>query len=476
MSDRVAVVTPTDRDPLPHDPLPHDPLPHDPSAAAPTRPRPGAGTDTQLTDTQLTTAVLAAVDAQRSATLEMLDRLVRIPSVGGSEAECEIQHVMADLLHGEGFDVDLWALDLDELRADPEFPGKEVERHEAYGVRATLPGHEPAMGLSLLVDGHTDVVPPGDLGAWSGDPFQMRQVTRHGRELLLGRGTCDMKAGLVAAIIAARAVRAAGVRLAGDLMIAPVVGEEDGGLGTFALVRRGIAADACLIPEPTDLDLVPANAGALTFRLLVPGRAVHASRRTEGVSAIDNLRPVLDALLALETRRNTDVDPLMARWPIAYPISIGTVRAGDWASTVPDLLVAEGRLGVALDESPAAARASLEAAVSDVNAADAFLRVNPVRVQWWGGQFAPGRTDDSYLIDLVARAHTVAAPGARTPEVYGAPYGSDLRLLAPPTPTLLYGPGDTQTAHAPDESVPLEDLYTATRTLALLYVEHCGAL
>ena len=251
---------------------------------------PGLST-AHASDAQITAAVLAAVDAQRGAALELLDRLVTIPSVGGSEAECEIQHVVADVLHGEGFDVDLWALELDELRADPDFPGMEVERHEAYGVLATLPGHAPELGLSLLVDGHTDVVPPGDLDAWSGDPYELRQVTRDGRELLLGRGTCDMKAGLVAAIIAARAVRASGVRLAGDLMIAPVVGEEDGGLGTFALLRRGITADACLVPEPTDLDLVPANGGALTFRLHVPGRAVHASRRTEGVSAIDNLRP-----------------------------------------------------------------------------------------------------------------------------------------------------------------------------------------
>ena len=105
-------------------------------------------------------------------------------------------------------------------------------------------------------------------------------------------------------------------------------------------------ADACVVPEPTDLDLVPANGGALTFRLLVRGRAVHASRRTEGVSALEVFLPVLEALTALETRRNVDVDPLVRRWPIAYPISIGTVHAGDWASTVPDLLVAEGRLGV----------------------------------------------------------------------------------------------------------------------------------
>ena len=466
-------MTQTDPGAAQQDPVWHADANASADANADAVPRPRAG---ERTNSELTTAVLAAVDAERGATLELLDRLVRIPSVGGSEAECEIQQVMADLLHSEGFDVDLWALDLDELRADPEFPGMEVERHEAFGVLATLPGHAPAMGLSLLVDGHTDVVPPGDLGAWSGDPYELRQMTRDGHELLVGRGTCDMKAGLVAAIIAARAVRAAGVRLAGDLMIAPVVGEEDGGLGTFALVRRGITADACLIPEPTDLDLVPANGGALTFRLLVPGRAVHASRRTEGVSALDNLRPVLDALLALETRRNADVHPLMARWPIAYPISIGRVHGGDWASTVPDLLVAEGRLGIALDESPADARACLEAAVAEAGASDPFLREHPVRVEWWGGQFASGRSDDPYLVDLVTRAHGVAAPDSRTPQVYGAPYGSDLRLLAPPTPTLLYGPGDTQTAHAPDESVPLEDLYTATRTLALLYVEHCGAL
>jgi acetylornithine deacetylase len=427
-------------------------------------------------DAQITAAVLAAVDAERGAALELLERLVTIPSVGGSEAECEIQHVVADVLHGDGFDVDLWALDLDELRADSAFPGEEVERHEAYGVLATMPGHAPELGLSLLVDGHTDVVPPGDLEAWSGDPYELRQIRRDGRELLLGRGTCDMKAGLVASIVAARAVRAAGVRLAGDLMIAPVVGEEDGGLGTFALLARGITADACLVPEPTDLDIVPANGGALTFRLLVPGRAVHASRRTEGVSAIDNLRPVLDALLALETRRNAEVHPLMSRWPIAYPISIGTVHAGDWASTVPDLLVAEGRLGVALDETPAQARAALEAAVTEAGAADPFLREHPVRVEWWGGQFAPGRTDDTHLLDLVTRAHAVASPGSGAPEVYGAPYGSDLRLLAGSMPTLQYGPGDTRTAHAPDESVALDDLHACTRALALVYLEHCGVL
>lgn len=418
--------------------------------------------------------VLAAADAQHGAAVDLLGELVAMPSTGGSTAEVDIQHVLAEVLAGDGFDVDLWPLDLDALTSDPEFPGMEVDRRAAYGLVATRSGHAPDLGRSLLVDGHVDVVPPGDLGAWSGDPYTMRRLERDGREVLVGRGTCDMKAGLVAAIAAARALRAVGVRLAGDLTLAPVVGEEDGGLGTFALVRRGVTADACVIPEPTDLDLVPANGGALTFRLRVPGRATHASRRTEGVSAIEMFLPVLDALRDLEAGRNADVDPLVRRWPLAYPLSIGTVHAGDWASTVPDLLVAEGRLGVALDEPPEAARAALEACVAQACAAHPFLTEHPVAVEWWGGQFASGRTADSALLDVVRRADRAARPGAREPEIYGAPYGSDLRLLAPHLPTVQYGPGDTRDAHAPDECVTVEDLRAATRALAVLYVEHCG--
>jgi acetylornithine deacetylase len=431
------------------------PLPHDASSA------------------DITAAVLAAVDDGADDAIDLLDRLVAIPSTGGSRAEVEIQHVLADLLHGEGFDVDLWRLDLDALTADPGFPGMEVERTEAYGLVATLQGHAPDLGRSLLVDGHTDVVPPGDPAAWSGDPYVMRRVERDGREALLGRGVCDMKAGLVASIAAVRAVRTLGLRLAGDLTIAPVVGEEDGGLGTFALLQRGVTADACIVPEPTDLDVVPANGGALTFRLRVPGAAIHASRRTEGVSAIAMFVHVLEALERFEAARNAEVDPLLRRWPLAYPLSIGTVQAGDWASTVPDLLVAEGRLGVALHESTDDARAALEDCVAQACAAHPFLRSHPVTVQWWGGQFAPGRCDDPQLVDLVQRAHRAAAPDARPQEVYGAPYGSDLRLLAPHLPTLQYGPGDTREAHAPDESVWADDVRRATRALALMYLEHC---
>ena len=101
---------------------------------------------------------------------------------------------------------------------------------------------------------------------------------------------------------------------------------------------------------------------------------------------------MLLALQDLERRRNADVDVVMRRWPLAYPLSIGTIAAGDWASTVPDLLTADGRLGVALGETIEQARAELEATVAAACAADPWLADHPVEVTWWGGQFASGRT------------------------------------------------------------------------------------
>jgi acetylornithine deacetylase len=346
----------------------------------------------------------------------------------------------------------------------------EVPRTEAWGLVGRRPG--TGGGPTLLLEGHVDVVPTGDLAAWTGrDPFSGRLDGT----ALHGRGACDMKAGVVAARWAVRALQHSGVPLRGDVLLATVAGEEDGGLGTFGLLQRGWRADACVVPEPTGLDVIPACAGALTFRLRVRGLATHASRRSEGVSAIEKLGPVLGALRRLEAVRNATVDPLLARWAIAYPIEIGTVTAGDWASSVPDLLVAEGRMGVALDEPVADARTALEVALAEAGAADPWLRRHPVEVEWWGGQFASGRLPhDSDLVDQVIAAHEQVGPGR--PAVWGAPYGSDLRLLngLGSIPTVHYGPGDAARAHGPDESVPLAEVAMTARTLAVLALDVCG--
>jgi acetylornithine deacetylase len=414
--------------------------------------------------------VLDAVTELTDALPDELATLIGIPSVSGTDAENEAQAQVARRLADAGLDVDHWPIDLPALTTHPDFPGMEVDRTEAWGLVGRLPG--VGEGATLMLNGHVDVVPVGDPDAWTTPPFSAE--VRDGR--LHGRGSCDMKAGLIASLLAVRALRVTGVRLRGDVVLASVQGEEDGGLGTFATLQRGWRADACVIAEPTGLDIVPANSGALTFRLRIRGRAAHAARRTEGVSAIEKFGPVLQALADLERRRHASVDPLVARWPLAHPLSIGRVRAGDWASSVPDLLVAEGRLGVAIGEPTDDARADLEDAVAAACDRDPWLREHPVEVEWWGGQFASGRIPPgSDLVDRVRAAHRTA--GGHPQDVYGAPYGSDLRQLTglAGIPTLQYGPGDARLAHGPDESVALDEVVTAARTLALVALDVCGA-
>jgi acetylornithine deacetylase len=244
-------------------------------------------------------AVLDQIDRLTADMVGAASRLVQIPSISGSDEENAAQAHMADLLARGGLDVDHWPIDVDDLSTRPDFPGTEVDRREAWGLVGRLAGSGD--GATLMLNGHIDVVPIGDPDAWSGAAFT--GDVRDGR--LWGRGACDMKAGLIAAHWAVQAIRTSGVRLRGDVLVASVQGEEDGGLGTYALLERGWRADACVIPEPTDLDIVPANAGALTFRLRIRGHATHASRRTDGVSVVEKFIPVWHALQELERRRTS---------------------------------------------------------------------------------------------------------------------------------------------------------------------------
>lgn len=411
-----------------------------------------------LTRSGLTRAETAALDAvDREGLVNTLIELIAIPSVSGSDAESEVQHRYADALRQHRLDVDLWSIDLDEVVSHPAFPGWEVPRREAWGVVGYWGGDGP----TFILNGHSDVVPPGDLAQWSRPPFEPHADS----ERVHGRGACDMKAGLACNLYAVAAIRAAGLRPEVRIAVHSVVGEEDGGLGTFATLLRGHRGNAAVITEPTGLAVVPANAGALTFRLLVPGRAAHASVRRAGVSAVEKFWPLWDALTALEQQRNPDTDPLMEHLELPYPLSIGTLRSGDWPSSVPDLLVAEGRLGVRLGEPVEDARGALEAAVAQACSTDPWLAEHPATVEWYGGQFASGRLPAGHpLLSSVVDAHRSVR--GSTPPVHGAPYGSDLRLLAAAgIPCVQYGPGDVQSAHAADEHVRVGDLVTATEVL-----------
>lgn len=391
--------------------------------------------------------------------------------MGGSREEGAAQELVAGWLREDGLHVDRWAIDLDALAEHPAFSA-EMERSSAQGVVGVLDGGLDE-GRTLVLNGHVDVVPAVTADQWRHPPFEA--AYRDG--IVHGRGSADMKGGLVAAMEALRAVREADVRLRGRVLLQSVVGEEDGGLGTLAAVLRGHTGDGAVVLEPTRLRLVTAQAGSLNFRLTVPGRGAHAALRTEGVSAVEKFEPLHRALRVLERERTDRFadDPRFADHAVPLPISVGMVRAGDWASSVPDRLVAEGRYGVAVGETLEEARTVFEDAVRAAAGADPWLREHPPLVEWWGGRFAPAETDPSEpVVHSLRRAHRfVTGAGA---ELGGVPYGSDMRLLVHEgdTPTVLYGPGDARRAHGPSESVSGEELVRAARVIANLVVDFCG--
>ena len=415
-------------------------------------------------------AARAAADAVDPGALrDELAAIVRIPSTTGREEALAAS--LAERLGAAGMAVETIFPDPAAIRADPAWPGEETERTTLPLIigRMGTPG-----GRRVILSGHIDVVPPGDPATWTADPWGGE--VRDGA--LYGRGACDMKGGVAAILGAVRALVASGAagRLGGELLVALVPGEEDGGQGTLAAIRAGVIGDLAIITEPANLEIVVAHAGALTFRLTVPGRAAHASQRREGVSALDNLYVVLRALEADETERNAaETDPLMTVLGLPYPTIVGIVAGGEWASTVLDRVVVDGRYGVKLGQSPADAARDLRRAIDDANESDPFLRDHPATVEIVGGQFGSGRVASNHPLPVGLGDAAESITGHR-PALLGEPYGADMRLFINEggTPCVMYGPGDVRVAHSADEHVPLAEVEMCARVLAAWVVGELG--
>lgn len=411
---------------------------------------------------------LAAVDID--GLLSFLDKLVAVPSLDGSPEEITVQEMVATKLAEIGLAVDAWEIDFEALQKHPSYSA-EVERPRGIGVVGQM---GRGQGASLILNGHTDVVPAGVLANWTVDPWRATVNPAEGR--VYGRGALDMKGGLCCALFAAKAIQDAGLQLLGKLFIQSVIGEEDGGCGTLAAVTRGYRADAAIVLEPTELKIAPAQAGALNFRITIPGRAAHGAIRYEGIDPLEKFLLIYQSILTYEQARNQDIDhPLFKMYPIPYPICVGTIHGGAWASTVAESLTFEGRLGIGIDENVVEARRAFEELIERVSAADEWLRDHPPTVEWWGGQFAPAKISSGHPIVLTVQEAFTETAG-HTTGIQGMPYGADMRHLVNDgqTPTILFGPGDVRKAHQPDEFVPLEDLETVTKTLVLTIMRFCG--
>jgi len=419
---------------------------------------------------ELSTRIDQAVTETGAELTSFLQSLVQAASLPNHERPA--QDRIAHKLQTMGLEPEIVPSRFEELRQHPAFGDDGFSPDGRVNVVGRWRGSGKGAGRSLILNGHVDVVPPGDPALWSDSPWS--GVVRSG--YLYGRGSCDMKAGLSAGIFAIDVLQRLGFRPARDVLVESVIGEESGGIGTLTTIVKGYTADGVILLEPTGLEICPVQSGALTFRLIVPGRAAHAAMKPHGVSAIDKFALLLTAINELESERHMGFQhPLYEDPNCIAPVNIGTIHGGEWHSTVPEQVVAEGRFGVLPGESNPDARHALEEAIGDVSGRDPWLSEHPPRVEWFEGQFESSETPvDHPLIQTLQSVHqqVLGAP----PRLHGVTYGSDMRLFINHAhiPATHYGPGDVALAHAANECVRLDEVLTAVRVVARLITEWCG--
>ena len=387
-----------------------------------------------------------------------LQQLVQAPSLPGQEAQA--QGIIIEKLKSLGAKVDCWEPGGDMLITHPLFCCPRTHFSGSPNVVGVWKG--TGEGKSLILNGHIDVVPPGDLAQWDEDPFSGK--IRQGK--MYGRGVTDMKGGLVAMLYAVQCLQEMGVPLKGDVIFQSVIEEERGGAGTLAAFLRGYQGDGAIIPEPTDLKIFPKQQGSMWFRIGIKGKSAHGGTRYEGISAIEKSYLVMEAIGQLEEKRN-------ARAPIPIPINVGTIEGGNWPSSVPDHVEITGRMGVAPSEDLVDAQQELNHAISSIE--DEWLQENPPVLQWYGARWHPGNLPAHHPLEetLVQSFKEVLG---KDPVIQASPWGTDGGLLnkAGGIPVLIFGPGKTGVAHYPNEHIELDQVGTCAVVIARMIMDWCN--
>jgi succinyl-diaminopimelate desuccinylase len=415
--------------------------------------------------------VLRQADALRDEAVAFTSELIKIPTVnppGDAYEECA--RVIGRRLERSGFEVEYHAAE-----GRPEHT-REHPRLNVVGARKGR-GRGPVVHLN----GHFDVVPAGE--GWSVDPFS--GVVKDGR--IYGRGSCDMKAGLAAAVCAAEALRRADVPLPGTLEISGTVDEESGGFAGVAhlaekgRIKKGLT-DYVIIPEPLNVDRVCiGHRGVYWFEVETRGRIAHGSMPYLGVSAIEHLGAVLEAVrneLKPRLWKRTTRMPVVPEGSGRATINVNAVSGGqagqqvqtpcvaDRASAIFDrrFLIEEGfgetrREIVELLDAVAARVPGLAYELRDL------MVVHPVSAPL-----------DSPLIASLRRS--IAAVLGREAEIVASPGTYDQKhfaRIAGVEHCVAYGPGVLELAHQPDEWCGIDDLVSAVKVLALTAIELNGA-
>jgi len=387
------------------------------------------------------------VDAAINAgeTVDLARRLVAIPSYGPDhDWEAGVARVLEEFLRREGFAV----------TRQPVVNGRE-------NLLAVLPGRRDGAPL-LMLNGHMDTVPPS--GSMRYPPFAAE--VHDGR--LWGRGAVDMKGAVAAMTVALAALRRAGVRPPRPVVLAAVIAEESGNLGTAALGTGGPPADLAVVGEPSGLAIIPTHRGVYRCEVVVHGRAAHGSTPELGVNAIGLAARLI---VALDERL-----PVMwkdQRHPVlgGPSVNIGTIRGGIATNVVPDRCEFTFGKRMVPGDSPERVRADLETVIAaTIGAAQAEL-VGDAKFD------AVARPP----LDIAADHPLVRTLADAVDAITGRPAAigrfqefTDAAVLqAAGTSAVVFGPGDLALAHTDDEHVPVDALHAAARIYARVALRLC---
>ena len=411
--------------------------------------------------------VLREIDTLRDEVAGFTSDLVRIPTVNPpGEAYEACAHFLGQRLAACGFEVRYHVA---------EGKAEHTQAHPRVNVVGSRRG--TGGGRTVHLNGHLDVVPAGD--GWTMDPFGGE--IRDGR--IWGRGSCDMKAGIAAALYAAEALRRAGVATRGTIELSGTVDEESGGFaGVAFLAEQGIIAkgrtDYVIIPEPLNVDRIClGHRGVYWFEVTTRGRTAHGSMPFLGTSAIDHMGLVLEEM---RTRLQPALEQRTTAMPVVPPgaaratLNVNAIDGGQTVDGIQTPCVADRCRAVfdrrfLLEEGFLAARTEIQALLERVAGRTSGFRydlrdlmvVQPVQ--------APA---DSPLVESLRR--NIAAVLGREATLVASPGTYDQKhvaRIAGVDNCVAYGPGILDLAHQPDEWCSVEDLVSATRVLALTLLE-----
>ena len=434
-----------------------------------------------MIDTTVKEALIRGVDVLKDELIQLTADTVRIPSINPTYpgqvymdtlgGETEVNEFVKPLLEGLGMTTDLWE--------------EEEGRANLVGVLKGTGG-----GKSLIFNGHVDVVPPGPDDDWSpetGGAWSGRVVG----DRLYGRGSCDMKGGNAAAMIALKALLNAGLKPKGDVVMEWVVGEEmmNTEAGTGATLKRGYKADAAIVVEPSGppyrLGIIPASPGVFYMVVTIQGKAVHASMRDElfrpggygskiGVNSIDKAFIIYEGLRKLEEEwGQTKSHPLFTR-PGHFTLHPGVITGGPSGAFV---ISSESQISYAIwhapQDPPESVKKEVEEQIARFANTDPWLRENPPKVEWllWWPPF--DLPADAPICKAVDAAYQQVL--GEEPKYYGFAAVDDAAFLnRGGVPAVTFGPGSLAVAHAPNEYVEIAELVDAAKIYAVTIAEWCG--